>query len=100
MACFDVYEIKRTVSRYVVDVQADVLASLATRVVVPLLPVSRTTNRFRDLNPLVSIGTEALVFFPQLILTTFKKELRQQIFQVITERDDLTRALDMLLCGF
>lgn len=62
MARFDVYEIKRTISRYVVDVQADLLVSLGTRVVVPLLPPSLMAAPIRDLNPAVTIGTETFLF--------------------------------------
>jgi len=100
MARFDVYEIKRTISRYVVDVQADLLVSLGTRVVVPLLPPSLMAAPIRDLNPAVTIGTETFLFHPQLILTIPRQALRRHVSQLTIERDDITRALDILLTGF
>ncbi len=100
IARFDVYEIKRTESRYVVDVQADLLAELSTRVVVPLLPPSLMTARIRDLNPAITIGTETFLFHPQLILTIPKQALRRHVTQLTVERDSITRALDILLTGF
>jgi toxin CcdB len=55
MARFDVYEVDGPVP-FVIDVQADLVAELHTRVVVPLLPATKSpTESMPRLRPRVSV---------------------------------------------
>ena len=97
MARFDVYLGKRG---YVLDVQADVLDGLESRIVVPLFPPSRIRLHIHHLNPLFQIQDRPLVMFTQLIAAIPRTDLG--IFQasLAHEAAKITRALDMALQGF
>ncbi len=52
MARLDVYPVPgKSRGRYVVDVRANLLSHLATRIVMPLLPEDVAPKPIRDLNP-------------------------------------------------
>ena len=79
MARFDVYahpdaELRKT-TPYLIDVQNSFLASLTTRVVIPLRSSEYISNRLRDLNPVFEIAgqeivldTAAMAAFPTALL--------------------------------
>jgi toxin CcdB len=101
MARFDVYPTPGRDGRgYVLEVQADLLDHLRTRAVVPLLPRANTPPPIRDLNPVFEIGGEPHVMLTQAIASVPVKELREAVTSLRDCRDDVTRALDILLIGF
>ncbi|MGB1216006.1 MAG: CcdB family protein [Pikeienuella sp.] len=57
MARYDVYA-NPDASGYLLDVQADLLDSLNTRVVVPLMPISAAPSPAKRLNPVFNIQSE------------------------------------------
>ena len=65
MARFDVYENPNPATRaevpYLLDVQADLLDNLATRVVVPLIKAAAMGKAAKHLNPQFTINKEKLV---------------------------------------
>ena len=79
MARFDVYahpdaELRKT-TPYLIDVQNSFLASLTTRIVIPLRSSKYISNRLRDLNPVFEIAgqeivldTAAMAAFPTALL--------------------------------
>ena len=99
MARFDLYSGVGGGKGYVVDVQADLLESLATRVVIPLLPRDRT-EAIRDLNPVVRVDDEDYVVMTQELSAVPRFSLRRKAGSLAGRRDELTRALDVLLIGF
>ena len=64
MSQFDVYENPNSETRqifpYLLDIQADLLDNLPTRVVVPLVAVSRLRITLPLLNPLLKINDKCL----------------------------------------
>lgn len=101
MARFDVFPTPgRAGSGYVLDVQADLLQDLGTRVVVPLLPPFSAPRPARGLNPLFEIAGVPHVMLTQFIATVPEKELKQAVASLKGNSDDITRALDTLLTGF
>jgi len=99
MARFDVYPMPNNRHGYVVDVQTDLLGHLATRAVVPLLPLDDFPLPIRDLNPIFEIDGVRHVFAPQSIATVPVKALGPVKMSLDREYDTLTRALDILLTG-
>jgi toxin CcdB len=99
MARFDVYPMPNNRLGFVVDVQADLLDHLATRAVVPLLPLTDFQTPIRDLNPILKIDDVPHVFVPQSIATVPVKTLGPVKVSLDREYDTLTRALDILLTG-
>ncbi len=99
----------------VVVIQSDLLEAVATRVVAPLLPVRLVGRPMRRLNPDVGFGDGPdgdsdgdsdgssnggpLVLVPQAMATLSVAELGARVGSVAARRDDIVRAVDMLLSG-
>jgi len=85
---------------YVVDVQADLLTHLATRVVVPLLPEDVAPKPIDELNPAFDIRGKRHVLVTQAIASISGRELTRAVGSLAEHHDRITRALDILLVGF
>jgi toxin CcdB len=85
---------------YVVNVQADLLDHLASRVVVPLLPEAGAPKAISELNPVFDIQGGRYVLVTQAIASIPLRELKPAMASLAAERDAITRALDVLTLGF
>ncbi len=85
---------------YVLDVQADLLRTLATRAVVPLVPEAHDFPLLRDLNPVFELDGERFVMLTQAIATVPTSFLRPPVTSFLRHHDAVVRALDTLLLGF
>lgn len=83
----------------VVVVQSDLLDGMTTRVVIPLLPPSAGLVPMMPLNPVLTLGTDRLMLMPQLMATLSLRDLSPPEASLAVYRDEITRALDMLLSG-
>lgn len=100
MARLDVYVSPgRSAHGYVVDVQADVLFSLASRAVVPLLPEGNVGAVIRDLNPVFEIEGRRHILLTQAIAAVPTRQLRHAVGSLRQHHDVVQRALDILLTG-
>ena len=100
MARPDVYRSPGRSDRgYVLDVQADLLSQLATRVVVPLLPAGSLQAAARDLNPIFDVEGQPHVMVTQAIAAVPRRELKQPIASLAHRHDAILQALDILLTG-
>lgn len=99
MAKFDVHPL-RNGGAYVVDCQTNWLSGIATRFVVPLMPVGQAPDVMARLNPVFQLEGENYVFFPQLAGSIAVTALKPAVTSL--EEHDLTigNALDMLISGF
>ena len=101
MSRLDVYPTPgRTGRGYVVDVQAPLLETLTTRVVVPLMPASSAPPKIKDLNPIFDIHGEPHVMVTQSIATVLLRDLRKPEHSLMAHHDEVTRALDILPTGY
>lgn len=101
MARFDVHPMPGEGRRgYVLDVQADLLAPLASRVVVPLIPQAVAPPPIRDLNPVFDIDGEPHLMLTQAMAAIPARELRRPVMSLASRHDEVTRALDILLVGY
>ncbi len=100
MARHDVHPMPGKGDGYVIDVQADLLAQLATRTVVPLLPEDGAPTPINDLNPVFEIRGRRHVLVTQAIASIPRRELKRAVASLAEHRDSITRALDILLVGF
>lgn len=101
MAQFDVYKNRRGGSfPLLIDIQSDLLARLATRVIVPIARLKRHgTKPVSRLNPVVELdGTEYMLVFQELaaIPTT---ALGEPVGSLASRRADLVAAIDLLFTG-
>jgi toxin CcdB len=100
MARHDVHPMPGKGEGYVVDVQADLLAHLVTRTVVPLLPEDVAPKPIHELNPVFDIHGKRHVLVTQAIASIPGRELKRAVASLTEHHDRITRALDILLVGF
>lgn len=99
MARFDVYR-SRVSDGYLLDCQADLLSSLNTRLVVPLLPEGSIPQFDRRLNLVMTIDGEPFVMVTQAAVAVPVAQLGKLAGSLAREDFTITAALDMLLSGY
>ena len=100
MARHDVYPMPGRDGRgYVLDVQATLLDSFKTRIVVPLLPAADAPPPIKDLNPVFDLYGKQYVMVTQALAAVPLKELREIELSLNAHHDEILRALDILLIG-
>ncbi|RYD55725.1 MAG: plasmid maintenance protein CcdB [Sphingomonadales bacterium] len=97
MAQFDVHEIDG--GFFVLDCQADSLAHLGTRAVIPLLSANRVPKGTDRLHPVFELEGEPFLLATQLIATLPVRELGRPKASLAGERYAILGALDLLLTG-
>lgn len=85
---------------FLLDIQADLLSHLNSRVVVPLLPAAIAPQPASILNPCFAIAGESLVMSTQFMAAVPAKILRTPIASLQAERDAIVAAVDFLMQGF
>ncbi|KON80230.1 CcdB family protein [Azoarcus sp. PA01] len=85
---------------YLLDVQADLLDHLNTRVVVPLLPLDVAPVAAKTLNPVFEVEGKAVVMVTQFLAAVPAQMLKNAVGSLESRRDDVTNALDLLFQGF
>lgn len=103
MPRFDVHQIadrgpgSRVV--YVLDIQADLLSGLATRLVVPLVPASEFGPPVKRLNPVFRIGNRNFVMATAEMAAIPRKLIGERATSLAGESDEIIAALDFLISG-
>lgn len=82
------------------DIQADLLSHLNTRVVVPLLPAATAPKPARTLNPVFEFGEETLVMTTQFMAAVPASMLRTPVANLGGRREEIVAAIDLLMQGF
>ncbi len=101
MAQFDLYRNPRGGAYpLVLDLQADVVGRLATRIVAPLMTLKRYGAKpITRLNPMVSIDeTEYVIVFQELAAVP-ASALGELVTSLASRRTDLIAAIDLLFTG-
>lgn len=103
MAQFDVYlnpnaETRRVIP-YLLDVQADLLDRLATRVVVPLVLAEEMGQAAKYLNPQFKVKGVAVVMSTAELAGVSNRSLGDKIVSLKDKRDEIIAALDLLFTG-
>ena len=104
MAQFDVYtnpnpETKPAIP-YLLDVQADLLTNLTTRVVIPLYSVSAMGKAAKHLNPQFTIKRTAVIMSTAELAGVTVNSLGDKICSLKEHRNEIIAALDFLIIGF
>lgn len=99
MARFDVYA-NPDGAGYLLDVQANLLDGLNTRIIVPLMPVKVAPMPARRLNPIFEIGAESCVMVTQFMAAVPRAILRAPITNIVEHDTTISDALEMALVGF
>ena len=85
---------------YLLDVQADALEHLNTRMVVPLMPAKRAPRPATRLNPAFRIGATDYVMATQYMAAVPRRILKKSPFSLAHRREEIIAAIDLLLQGF
>lgn len=101
MAQFDVFKNPRGgIYPLLLDIQADIMNSIATRIVVPLAIAKRYGARpVSRLNPKATIGGVEYVLVFQELASVPKAALGPRVDSLAVRRAELVAAIDLLLTG-
>lgn len=99
MARFDVYASPGGAG-YVIDIQADILSDLNTRIVAPLMLLSAAPAPAKCLNPVFGVGGEPHVMATQFMAAIPRSLLRDPVTNLADHDAEIMAALDMVLVGF
>lgn len=103
MARFDVRANRSRTSRervpYLIELQADMLSALGTRLVVPLVPAADFGPAATRLNPGFRIGNRAFVMDTALMAGVPEKLLGEKIASMADRSAEILGAVDFLVTG-
>ena len=99
MAQFDVYVIHGS-QDLLLDVQANVLHGLSSRVIVPLVAKTPFFAPAPRLNPEFRVNDEVYVMITHLMTSVPASQLNRPIANLASKHDQISAALDMLFLGF
>ena len=105
MAQFDVYRNPHPESKsripLLLDVQAELLDGLATRIMIPLCkPEFLGRKPVEKLNPELEVDGRKLVLLTQELAGIPRKALGQRVGNLSSERREIIAALDFAITGF
>jgi toxin CcdB len=104
MAQFDIFENPndKTDRRvpYLLDIQSDLLADLATRVVIPLLDAGAAGQPIKGLNPRFTVKGAEVIMSTQELAGVPRKALGPLAGSLKDRRDEIIAAVDFLINGF
>ena len=104
MAQFDVYRNASPATRaripYLLDVQSDLLGTLATRIVVPLCrPEVLSGKPAERLNPAFEVDGRRLFMLTPELAGVSRKALGERVANLASERASIIAALDLAITG-
>lgn len=103
MAQFDVYRNPNPGTRktmpFLLDVQADLLDDLVTRVVVPLVAASERDRPAKHLNPKFKVEGKTVVMSTAELAGIPRKAMGEKITSLRNKREEIIAALDFLITG-
>jgi len=104
MAQFDVYANPNPATNqtipYVLDIQADLLSNLTTRVVIPLYTVSAMGKAAKHLNFQFSVKRTAVVMSTAELAGVAVSSLGNKVGSLKEHRNEIIAAIDFLVTGF
>ncbi len=99
MARFDVY-VNPDGNGFLVDVQADLMSHLNSRLVIPLVPAGIAPTPIKVLNPIFQIEDATYLMLTQQMAAVSVQMSKRPVLNVNDRRDEVAAAIDLLLQGF
>ena len=81
------------------DIQADLLPSLATRLIVPLVPAAESGPPVRRLNPVFHIGSRNFVMATAEMAAIPHKFIGERVASLSGQSSEILAAVDCLISG-
>lgn len=104
MAQFDVFENPNAETNqaipFLLDIQADLLDTLATRVVVPLVAASAMGKAIKHLNPQFMVKQTTVFLSTAELAGVPVRSLGDKVGSLKNQRHEIISALDFLFTGF
>jgi toxin CcdB len=104
MARFDVYRNPNPGSKdripYLLDIQANLLEGLATRLVVPLIAASELGPAIERLNPTLRVGSRNYVMATAEMAAVSRKSIGEKAATLEAKSAEILAAVDFLISGF
>jgi toxin CcdB len=85
---------------YLLEVQSDLLESITTCVVVPLVRTSQRKKPAKYLNPRLDIEGTQVIMLTEQIAGIPRRALGKRITSLSSKRQEIVNALDFLFSGF
>lgn len=85
--------------RYLLDLQAEIIENLSTRVVAPLVAPESLGQPMRILNPTIFVQGEPFVLLTHLLAAIPSKSLGRPLASAKTQRDEIAGSVDFLFTG-
>ncbi len=85
---------------FLVDIQSDLLIELATRIVIPLVPLPNFGMPMAHLNPIFAIEGELHALATTDLAGVNRTTLGKVVCSLDAEADEIINAVDFLLQGF
>ncbi|MDO6965543.1 CcdB family protein [Rhizobium alvei] len=99
MPRFHVYRLRRD-DTLLLDLQADLLDVLKTRIVAPLIPVDQMPWAIAHLNPHFEVAGKQYVMATQRMAAISTSEIGPYVADLSQQRDRIVAATDFLFQGF
>ena len=99
MARFDVYA-NPDGNGFLLDVQADLMSHLNSRLVIPLVSAAIAPAPIKVLNPVVQIEDATYLLLTQQMAAVPVQILKRPVLNVNDRRDEVVAAIDLSLQGF
>ena len=98
MARLDLHR-NREGSFYLLDVQADILRGLSSRLVIPVLPLDQAPPIAGKLNPMVTIEGVRHSLVTQHMTAVSGKLLGEVVASLVNRDNEIAGAIDLLISG-
>lgn len=85
---------------YLLNVQADSMSHLNTRMIIPLMPLTEAPKPANILNPIFDIEGEKYSMVTQYMAAYPVKALKSVVFNAEHRHSEIVAAIDLLLQGF
>ena len=99
MARFDIYA-NPDGNGFLLDVQADLMSHLNSRLVIPLVLSGIAPTPMKVLNPIFRIEAATYLMLTQQMAAVSVQMLKRPIINANDRRDEVVAAIDLLLQGF
>ena len=101
---FDIYINKNKTTNkefpYLLDIQSDTLKKLATRIVVPLTPISNIKHPLKTLHLYVSVKNKKFIAMFDELASYPALELIEPITNISIHRGEIFEAMDLIIQGY
>lgn len=99
MAKFDIFDSPSRGAAFLLDLQDELIDTLSTRVVAPLVALENIDKRMKILNPVIPVAGTDYILMTHLLAAIPASALKTKIGSAASQRDEIIASLDFLFTG-